>query len=351
MKKRRFLQTIGMSLGLFPVLGLSQPLSKPPLLKKLLPNKLQVGDLVGLISPSAATADAMQFTFAKEALEALGLKVQEGKHLQNRRGHLAGTDQERADDLNNMFANKAVKAIICIRGGSGAARILPLIDYGIIKNNPKPLLGYSDITALHNAIYTKTGLITFHGPNGSGSWGKFNVSQFKKVFFELNDTLHFENELEETEDLVIKENRIRTIYPGKAVGDLIGGNLTVLTSLAGSPYLPSFKNKILFLEDIGEEPYRIDRMMSTLMLMGVFKEIKGFVFGQCTDCDPSGGYGNLTLDQIFDDYLLPHKIPAYRGAMIGHVPKQFLLPVGANVNLDADKGTLTTTQPIFKQSK
>jgi len=351
MKKRRFLQTVGTGLGILPVLGFAQPLQKSPLHKKLLPNNLKPGDLVGLISPSSATADIMQFTFAKEAMEGLGLRVIEGKHLRNRSGHLAGTDQERATDLNEMFANKAVKGIICIRGGSGASRILPLIDYENIKSNPKPLLGYSDITALHNAIHSKTGLITFHGPNGSGNWGKFNVDQFKRVFFEQNDTILYENEVEETEDLVIKENRIRTIFPGKAVGDLVGGNLTVLTSLAGSAYMPSFKDKILFLEDIGEEPYRIDRMMSTLMLMGVFEEIKGFVFGQCTDCDPSGGYGNLTIDQIFDDYLLPHKIPAYRGAMIGHIPKQFLLPFGTRVVLDAEKGTLATTQPIFTQSK
>jgi muramoyltetrapeptide carboxypeptidase len=349
MKKRHFLQTMGMGLGVLPILGYSQPLQNQHELAKLLPNPLQEGDLVGLISPSAATSDIMQFTFAKEAMEALGFKVILGKNLQNRRGHLAGTDQERASDLNEMFANKKVKAVICIRGGSGAARILPLIDYKTIKKNPKPILGYSDITALHNAIYTKTGLITFHGPNGSGSWGKFNVAEFKNVFLENNNTILYQNEAKETDDLVIKENRIRTIFPGSATGDLVGGNLTVLTALAGSPYLPSFKDKILFLEDIGEEPYRIDRMMSTLMLMGVFEEIKGFVFGQCTDCDPSGGYGVLTLDQIFDDYLLPHKIPAYRGAMIGHVPRQFILPFGARVTLNADQGTLTTTEPIFQQ--
>lgn len=347
MKKRHFLQKIGLGLGTLPVLSFTPTSTNSIAPKKLLPAPLKKGDLVGLISPSAATADIMQFTFAKEAMEGHGLKVIEGKHLKSRRGHLAGTDEERATDLNEMFANKDVKAIICIRGGSGAARILPLIDYKTVKNNPKPLLGYSDITALHNALFAQTGLITFHGPNGSGTWGKFNVNQFQRMFFEQNEKLVYINEVEETEDLVVKKNRIRTIFPGKATGELVGGNLTVLTSLAGSPYLPSFKGKILFLEDIGEEPYRIDRMMSTLMLMGVFKEIKGFVFGQCTDCDPSGGYGNLTLNQIFDDYLLPHKIPAFRGSMIGHIPKQFLLPHGARVNMDANQGTLTTDQPIF----
>ncbi|WP_439481907.1 S66 peptidase family protein [Cyclobacterium plantarum] len=347
MKKRQFIKSLGLGLGIVPFTGFTTT-NKPINPDTLLPKKLQPGDWVGLVSPSAATADIMEFTFAKEALEALGLKVVEGKYLSERRGHLAGSDVERAADLNEMFGNKKIKAVVCIRGGSGAARILPLLNYELIKKNPKPIMGYSDITALHNAINAQTGLITFHGPNGSGSWNSFNADQFRTVFFGTGGTITYKNELEETDDLVIKKNRIRTIHPGKAEGDLVGGNLTVLTALAGSPYLPDFKNKILFLEDIGEEPYRIDRMMSTLMLMGVFREIRGFIFGQCTDCDPSGGYGNLTLDQILDDYLLPHKIPAFRGAMIGHVPKQFLLPFGARMSMDANLGILETRGAIFQ---
>lgn len=348
MKKRQFIKSLGLGLGMAPVLGFTHTTKNHIEPETLLPKKLNPGDQVGLISPSAATADRMEFTFAREALEALGLKVVEGRYLNERRGHLAGSDAERAADLNEMFGNKNIKAVVCIRGGSGAARILPLIDYALIRKNPKPILGYSDITALHNAINAQTGLITFHGPNGSGSWNSFNANQFRNVFFGSGDRITYENEKEETDDLVVKQNRIRTIHPGKAEGVLVGGNLTVLTALAGSPYLPDFKNKILFLEDIGEEPYRIDRMMSTLMLMEVFKDIKGFVFGQCTDCDPGGGYGNLTLDQIFDDYLLPHKIPAFRGAMIGHVPKQFLLPFGAKMAMDAGKGILETREALFQ---
>jgi muramoyltetrapeptide carboxypeptidase len=348
MKKRTFIKTLGLGAGMGAFAGFPAASAHPAARKKLLPKRLQPGDRVGLISPSAATADRMEFVFAREAMEALGLTVKDGKHLADRRGHLAGSDADRAADLNEMFGDKSIKAVICIRGGSGAARILPMIDYDLIRKNPKPILGYSDITALHNAIHAQTGLVTFHGPNGSGSWNPFNASQFQTVFFGKEKRITYQNEVEATEDLVMKKNRIRTIYPGKASGDLVGGNLTVLTALAGSPYLPDFKNKVLFLEDIGEEPYRIDRMMSTLMLMGVLKEIAGFVFGQCTDCDPSGGYGNLTIDQILDDYLLPLKIPAYRGAMIGHVPKQFLLPFGAKISMDADAGILETDEAIFQ---
>lgn len=336
---------MGVSAAIFPVFGMN-PRSQKEALAKLLPQSLKKGDLVGLISPSAATSERIQIQFAVEALEGLGFQVKQGKNLANRRGHLAGTDEERANDLNSMFADPDIKAVICMRGGSGAARILPLIDYRVIRNNPKPILGYSDITALHHAIYAQTGLITFHGPNGTGSWNSFNVQQFEQLFFE-KEQVTFENERVEEDDLVIKKNRIQMIYPGKATGDLVGGNLTVLTALAGSPYLADFTDKILFLEDIGEEPYRIDRMMSTLKLMGALDKVKGFIFGQCTDCDPTSGYGNLTLDQLFDDYILPLKIPAYRGAMIGHIPKQFILPMGARVTLDADKGTIKLEEQIF----
>jgi len=345
MQKRKFLQLLGVSAGMLPLLGLTDK-AQPTNPAKLLPQPIKRGDWVGLISPSAATSERIQIQFAVEALEALGFNVKKGENLANRRGHLAGTDMERANDLNAMFADPEVKAVICIRGGSGAARILPLINYDLIRNNPKPILGYSDITALHHAIYAQTGLITFHGPNGTGSWNSFNVRQFEKVFFE-QEQVTFVNERVEEDDLVIKKNRIQTIYHGKATGDLVGGNLTVLTALAGSPYMADFTDKILFLEDIGEEPYRVDRMMSTLMLMGVLDKIKGFVFGQCTDCEPSSGYGNLTLDQVFDDYILPLKIPAYRGAMIGHIPRQFILPMGAQVTLNADMGTIQMEEKIF----
>ncbi|MBS9522864.1 LD-carboxypeptidase [Litoribacter ruber] len=347
MNKRNFLKSLGLSMSLFPILGMQKAIKSTSPVQKLLPKPLQKGDIVGLISPSAATAERIQFQLAKEALEALGFEVKMGENLQNRRGHLAGTDAERANDLNGMFADEQVKAVICIRGGSGAARILPMIDYENIKRNPKPILGYSDITALHNAIYAKTGLITFHGPNGTGSWNSFNVRQFEEVFF--NQSLHkFENEQEKGDELIVKNNRIQTITSGEVEGELVGGNLTVLTALAGTGYLPDFHDKILFLEDIGEEPYKVDRMMSTLKLMGALSQIKGFVFGQCTDCSPTGGYGTLTLDDIFDDYIKPLNIPAYRGAMIGHVPKQFIVPIGAKARMNADEGTFQLTEKLFQ---
>lgn len=345
MQKRTFLKSLSLLAGSIPLMSLRAN-TDPITSDILLPKAIKKGDLVGLISPSSATADRMQFTFAKEALEALGFEVKLGENLENRYGYLAGTDRERAEDLNRMFSDTAVKAVICIRGGSGASRILDLIDYTSIAQNPKPILGYSDITALHCAIYSKTGMICFHGPNGSGSWNSFNVKQFEQVFFE-QQKLTYKNEQTKSDDLVTKGNRIQTLRPGIASGRILGGNLTVLSALSGTAYYPDFDNSILFVEDIGEDPYRIDRMMSTLRLNGTLAKIKGFIFGQCSDCNPGGGYGSLSVDQVLDDYILPLGIPAFTGAMIGHIPKQFIIPMGVEVLMDASEGTFTPVESIF----
>lgn len=334
-----------MAASLLPWSGMASAMSASH--KRLLPVPLNKGDTIGLVSPSSATDDSFSLQLAREAMEALGFKVKTGAHYDARRGHLAGTDAERAGDINAMFADKSVKAVICTRGGSGAARLLPLLDYDSIRRNPKVLLGYSDITALHSAIHAKTGLVTFHGQIGSGSWNKFNVDQFQRVLLD-RELVEYSNKVELGDELVPRQNRTVTIRGGKARGELVGGNLTVLTALAGSPYLPDFTDKILFLEDVGEAPYRIDRMFSTLKLMGALDKVAGVIFGECTDCKPGDGYGSLTLEQIFDDYITPLKIPAYRGAMIGHIREQFILPVGGKVELDADAGTFRLLEPVFQ---
>lgn len=345
MDKRTFIKSFGLLATTAPFLGFD--FRDRENATSILPKGIKKGDTVGIISPSAATAERMEFTFAKEAMEGLGFNVKLGENLKNRFGHLAGTDEERAGDLNAMFADPEVKAIICIRGGSGAARILPLIDYQIVKKNPKPLLGYSDITALHCAIYSQTGLITFHGQNGTGSWNSFNVKQFENLFFE-RALVNYKNETSKGDELVAKGNRTQTLKGGTVDGKILGGNLTVLSALSGTPYYPDFQDTILFIEDIGEDPYRIDRMMSTLQLNGTLGKIKGFIFGQCSDCKPGGGFGAFTVDQIIDQYVLPLGIPAYTGAMIGHIPKQFIVPVGAKVKMDADAGTFSLLEPIFQ---
>ncbi|WP_215396520.1 S66 peptidase family protein [Rheinheimera oceanensis] len=349
MDKRQFIKSCALTAALLPLAGCSSVLAAPTggNNKRLLPLALNKGDTVALVSPSKATDEALDLQIAQEVMLALGFKVKTGKHLAARRGHLAGTDAERAADINAMFADKEVKAIICLRGGSGAARLLPLLDYKLIRNNPKVLLGYSDITALHNAIHAQTGLVSFHGPNGTGSWNSFNADQFQRVFFD-RELMQYQNVLDAKDELVARQNRTVTITGGKVQGELVGGNLTVLTALAGSPYLPDFSGKILFLEDVEEAPYRVDRMLSTLKLMGALDKIAGFIFGECTACRPSGGYGWLTMDQIFDDHIKPLNIPAYRGAMIGHIRQQFIVPVGGRVELDADAGSFRLLESVFQ---
>src|SRR5690606_4345875 len=306
MQRRQFLGSAAAAALMLSLPG--GPAMAAPRPSRLLPMPLAKGDTVALVSPSAATDERLDLRLSQEVMEALGFRVKTGAHFGARRGHLAGSDEARAADINAAFADEEVRAVIAVRGGSGAARVLPLLDYEAIRANPKVLLGYSDITALHNAILARTGLVTFHGPNGTGSWNGFNTDQFERLFFR-RELMDYRNPVEAGDELVPRRNRTLTIASCKARGELVGGNLTVLTALAGSPYLPDFTGKILFLEDVSEAPYRIDRMLSTLKLMGALGRIAGLIFGECTDCDPGDGYGSLTLDEIFDDHLKPLGIP------------------------------------------
>ena len=349
MDRRRFLGSAALA-GLVPLLGGIGQVGahpRPAAPGRVLPKPLAPGDTIGLASPSSATDERMNLQLAREVMQALGFEVKTGAHFASRYGHLAGTDAERAGDLNALFADDGVDGIVCVRGGAGAARLLPLLDYGAIRANPKVLLGYSDITALHSAILARAGLVTFHGPIGAGSWNAFNVDQFRRLFFE-REPMQYRNVVARGDELVQRKHRTRTITGGKARGQLVGGNLTVLTALAGSPYLPDFSGRILFLEDVEEAPYRVDRMLTTLRLTGALDAIAGFIFGECTDCDPGAGYGSLTLDQIFDDHVAPLGIPAYRGAMIGHIREQFIVPHGGLVEMDADAGTFRMLEPVFQ---
>ena len=351
MNRRHFLSRTALAAAALPLAGrlgtaLAAPTPRGTGANRLLPPALNPGDTVALVSPSSATDDNFSLQLAEEAMEALGFKIKLGAHAGSRYGHLAGQDAERAGDLNTAFADPSVKAIVCVRGGSGAARLLPLLDYGLVRRHPKILLGYSDITALHSAIHSQTGLVTFHGPIGVGSWNRFNVDQFKRLFLD-RELMDYRNRMEAGDELVPRQNRTIPITGGKARGELVGGNLSVLVALAGSKYMPDFSGKILFLEDVSEAPYRVDRMFSTLKLMGALDRIAGFIFGQCSDCNPGDGYGSLTLEQILNDYIKPLGVPAYRGAMIGHVREQFIVPVGGSVEMDADAGSFRMTAPVF----
>lgn len=345
MKKRDFIRTLGLGAAA-PFMMSSRARALAPageLPDPVYPSLLKTGDTVGLISPSAAIAGELPFQLAVETFEALGFRVKTGKHIRERFGHLAGHDEQKLEDLHGMFADPDVKAVICLRGGSGAARLLPKLDYDLIAENPKIFLGYSDITALHCAIHIQTGLITFHGPMGTSQWPSLVAGQFDSLFVK-GELLEYKNPVHKGDDLIPRSNRTLTITPGVTSGRLLGGNLTVLTGIAGSAYYPDFEGSILFLEDIGEQLYRVERMFSQLKLSGTLDKLKGLIFGKCSDCDPGSGYGSLTLDEILDDYIKPLGIPAYQGALIGHIREQFILPVGARVEMNAGEGTFRLTE-------
>jgi muramoyltetrapeptide carboxypeptidase len=268
--------------------------------------------------------------------------VKIGAHLLDRHGYLAGDDRARADDINKAFADESVAAVHAIRGGWGSARLLPYLDFDTIGRHPKVLIGYSDITALLLSVYGRTGLVTFHGPIGMGRWDSYSLDYYRRVLFN-GELVTYSNkhDLSDRNALVQVDYRTQTITPGTARGRLVGGNLTVMTAILGSPYLPEWENTILFTEDTHEDYYRIDRMLTQLKLAGVLGRIKGFVFGSCAECGPGdGNYGALTLEEIFADHIKPLGVPAWSGAMIGHGQPQWTLPLGVEVEVESTAGTI-----------
>ncbi len=310
----------------------------------LKPKRLSPGDTVALVSPSGATATRFDAMIVKENMEALGFKVKPGPHLLDRYGYLGGRDADRAADLMAAFADPDVAGIVAMKGGWGCARILPFLDYDVIRKNPKVLVGYSDITALLLGLHAKTGLVTFHGPIGLDPWNAFTVDFFRKIIMEAEPAT-LRNPEEVGDHLTQLENRVQTIIPGSATGILRGGNLSIISSLIGTDFVPGWGDAIVFVEDINEEIYRVDRMMTHLALAGVLRQAKAFIFGRCTDCDPDKGYGSLTLEQVLDDHVKPLGIPAWYGANFGHLPMKFTMPVGVAARVDAARGTIELLEP------
>ncbi len=304
------------------------------------PARLRAGDTLGLVSPANATFEREPLKIAMESLQALGFKVKAGPNVAARRGPFAGTDAQRAADVNAMFADDTVAGIIAMTGGSGCNRIVDQLDYDLIRRKPKFFGGFSDLTSLVNALHRQTGLIAFHSPVAVSEWNDYSVQSFKAVAMNAEAAVLRNPVVKPGDDLVVREERISTLRPGKAQGRLVGGNLTVLASLAGTPYFPDCRGAILFLEDINEYIYRIDRCLSTLRLTGALSQLSGVVLGRFTKCEPGDGYGSLTLDEVFDDYFLPLNIPVYRGAAIGHIKRKMSVPVGAPAEMDADAGTI-----------
>jgi muramoyltetrapeptide carboxypeptidase len=312
------------------------------------PRRLAPGQTVGLIAPSSAPNEPERIRFAAETIESLGFRVKLGAHLRDRDGYLAGPDAARAQDLNAMFADDAVDAIWCVRGGYGASRLLPAVDYELIRRRPKPLIGYSDITALHMAIQRHVGLVTFHGPVAWRAFTPYTLGALRRVLWRAEAAVRLAEPppFERREGQVDWEHRVVTLVPGKARGRLLGGNLSLMSHLIGTPYLPELRGSIVFLEDVEEAYYRVDRMLTQLWLAGALDGVAGMVFGKFTDCDPSPFFlQNRPLEEILAERVRALGIPCISGVMIGHIDDQATLPVGCLAELDADAGTLTLLEP------
>lgn len=310
----------------------------------LKPHALKKGDVIGIVSPASPPSSTEKIFKGAEYLERLGYRVKIGRNTEKIYGYLAGTDRERASDINEMFADKEVKAIIAVRGGYGTPRLLPLLNYPLIKRNPKILVGYSDLTALQLAIYRKTGLISFSGPMAG-------VEMFKGIDPFTEE--HFWRCITSTKklgDFTNPDGRpLSPLSLGKASGVLLGGNLSLVAAIAGSPYLPSFKGSLLFIEEIEEETYRFDRLMSQLRLIGALNDAKGIIIGELTDIktgDMTKPY--LSVEQVLNDHLAGLKKPIVTGLVYGHVPRKLTLPIGIRATLDAKKGQLIATESAVR---
>ncbi len=306
------------------------------------PSRLFAGATIGLVSPGGVISRESDIEEVEQTLRELGLRTVRGRHVLERWGYLAGQDEHRAADLNRMFAARDVDAVLPLRGGWGCNRILPYLDYESIRENPKILMGFSDITSLLIALYARCNLITFHGPVGISTWNDFTVEYARRVLYD-GEQVEMRNPSHVGPRGPIMRDRVRTIRSGTARGRLIGGNLSVIASMLGSSYLPDWNRHILFLEDTEEDVYRIDRMLTQLSMAGILRRLSGIVFGKCTDCDADEP--SLTLGQVLHDHFHPLGIPAFYGAMIGHISDKFTVPLGVEAEIDAASGTIQLLEP------
>jgi muramoyltetrapeptide carboxypeptidase len=323
-----------------PQLTVNQGLIDCKKSKIIKPKRLHVGDTLGVIAPASAIPEHV-IEKALENLTNLGFKLKLGKNLRASKGYLAGTDEQRVEDLNWAFSDPEVDAVWCIRGGYGATRILPMIDFKIIKKNPKIFIGYSDITALHVAIFQKTGLVTFHGPVGTSDYTDFTKPNVWDLLTKPTPQYFLKHSVE---NLKNESNLFKpeVITAGKCQGQLIGGNLSLLSAMDGTPYaLKDLKGKILFMEDIDERPYRVDRMLTQMLQAHDFTKLAGIALGIFDGCNPKVDENSLTLMECFKDRLGHLGIPVMYGLSFGHIKNQYTLPVGIEAAFDTADGTIT----------
>ncbi|MFT5819619.1 MAG: muramoyltetrapeptide carboxypeptidase [Crocinitomix sp.] len=337
MKRSDFIKTTaGVIVGTTALTSFTTPNQATNGLVKIFPKALRRGDLIGITAPAGSIWNKSHIEKVENILHEQGFKTKVGKTCYEQEGYLAGSDELRAAELMGFFEDKAIKGIVTMRGGWGCQRILDMLNYDTIHTNPKVIIGFSDITSLVNAIYRHAGLVTFHGPCGYSSWGDFTMDCVKKALV-IGEPFTLKNPTEYKEET-------KTWVSGKAQGTLIGGNLTVFTSLIGTPHEPVWVGSILFLEEIGEEPYRVDRMLWQMKQARVFKGVKGLVLGSFKNCQAEEPHKSFSLDDVFKQHFGDAKFPVYQGAAFGHIIPKFTLPIGVEAEMDADKFTIRTLE-------
>lgn len=315
--------------------------AQPVEARLLRPRVLKPGNTIGVIAPSTAVFDPDTLAAAERTLRHFSLQPKWGKFIRQRSDYQASV-RERVEDLHSMFRDPNVDAVFAIRGGYGSEHLLDSIDYDLIRAHPKVFLGFSDITALHLAIQKKAGLITFHGPVVLSGFSGFTQTYFRKALFDTKPIGLVANPAED--NVMRPRHTLRTVRPGVARGRLIGGNLTLISTTLGTPYEIDTRGRILFIEDVGEEPYRIDRMLTHMRLAGKLDAAAGIVWGECDDCRPNDYKAStasiFTMGEVVDNILGSLRIPVLAGLTIGHTGDQVTLPEGVLATLDATKQEL-----------
>lgn len=345
MNRRNFLNAgIGLSLlSLIPRRLIADNISYNPLPETVKPLRLKQGDKVGLVAPAWLITEK-ELQASVERVKQLGLEPVYPDNILDKHGYFSGTDKQRADRFNDMVKNPDIKGIIFTNGGYGCARILDFIDYDLLKKNPKVIIGFSDSTALLNAVHQKTGVVTFHGPVAQTIHREYNKMQFRNIVMNPSAKYLIESSgsdlAKSAQDKVLERY---TITSGRVQGELVGGNLTLICSLMGTPYQIDMKGKIVMIEEIDEEPYRIDRMLTQLIASGELAKASGIAFGVCRKCDKSDktvAPNSFTLRQVIEDRIKPLDIPSVYGLSFGHNQCNFTFPIGLKAQLDTDKMTV-----------
>lgn len=346
MKRRNFIKTISTAAiagSIFPVTAKDDRILPNKKLKK--PARLKKGNTIALVTPGSYITDQEKQESIIN-LQSLGFNVVYTDRLMQKNGYFSANDEERAKDLNDMFERKDVHAIMCARGGYGCSRILPYIDYDLIEDNPKALIGFSDVTALQYAIYKNSGLLTFHGPVSISTFSNFSVKNFESVL--MNPTFEFDL-MNSTTENNYNPYGITIISEGKSEGKLIGGNLSICVSLIGTEFDIDYSDKIVFLEEFIEEPYRVDRMLTQMIQSGKFENAAGIALGVFKLCEPNKSnpafQGSFSLMEVLQDRLGNLGIPVIYGLSFGHVADKFTLPFGGYAELNTETKRLKLLEP------